>query len=157
MSFTDLFTGGLVGELIDLGKSYFPPDLSPEQKQQYELDMQKIMATKAIEAAKIEAQMDQEFNSRLKEMEGTASDLKTIPFLGPMMIFMRGCQRPIWGFATLYMDFYTFSGKWVLDDQDKSALWVINLLVLGFLFGERAIKNVMPLINQRIGVKNDKT
>jgi len=37
-------------------------------------------------------------------------------------------------------------GRWQLSEQQESALWVINFLVLGFLFGERAVQNVAPLI-----------
>jgi len=49
----------------------------------------------------------------------------------------------------MYMDVMWFSGKWSgLTDQQESALWVINTLVLGFLFGERAVKNVMPFMTQ---------
>ena len=39
-----------------------------------------------------------------------------------------------------------FMGRWQLNPQQESALWVINFLVLGFLFGERAVQNVAPLI-----------
>lgn len=55
------------------------------------------------------------------------------------------------------MDFMVFSGAWKIDEFVKivgnntigtnieSAFWMINFLVLGFLFGERAMKNVLPL------------
>jgi hypothetical protein len=39
-----------------------------------------------------------------------------------------------------------FMGRWQLSEAQESALWVINFLVLGFLFGERAVQNVAPLI-----------
>ncbi|WP_230413519.1 hypothetical protein [Zooshikella ganghwensis] len=63
------------------------------------------------------------------------------------MLFLRGAQRPVWGFATLYLDLCWFA-TWQLTVQQETALTLINVLVLGFLFGERAIKNVMPLIMQ---------
>ena len=38
----------------------------------------------------------------------------------------------------------------VISNLDlQSAFWVINFLVLGFLFGERAMRNVMPFFQRR--------
>jgi hypothetical protein len=58
------------------------------------------------------------------------------------------------------MDFMVFSGQWPLTGSTtqnaansldlQSAFWVINFLVLGFLFGERAMRNVMPFFQNRI-------
>lgn len=61
-------------------------------------------------------------------------------------------QRPIWGFALLYIDLKVFSGAWSMtpDSQTESAFWLLNLLILGFLFGERAVRNVMPMVNRRL-------
>jgi hypothetical protein len=58
------------------------------------------------------------------------------------------------------MDVMVFSKRWDLsslagDSKDmanlQSAFWVVNFLVLGFLFGERAVRNVMPLVKGRLG------
>ena len=59
----------------------------------------------------------------------------------------------MWGFATAYMDFMVFSGQWQIEAHTAkdAAFWSINLLVLGFLFGERAVRNVMPIIGQYFG------
>jgi hypothetical protein len=99
--------------------------------------------------------MDKEFNKRISDLEGTASDLKSIPIIGPILLFLRGAQRPFWGFATIYLDYQVFSKGWNLDpgSQAGSAFYVINLLVLGFLFGERAIQNVLPYMTQFKGTK----
>lgn len=84
-------------------------------------------------------------------LEGTASDLKSMPVLGPLMLFLRGCQRPVWGFGTLYIDFMVFSGTWKLvAGTQESAFWVVNILVLGFLFGERAVQNVAPFLAEML-------
>ena len=83
-------------------------------------------------------------------------------WLGRIVIFLRGAQRPIWGYFVLVMDIMVFSGRWnlvKLAEQTKtasmvdiqSAFWIINFLVLGFLFGERAVKNVMPLLQKQMG------
>ena len=95
-------------------------------------------------------QAEAEFNGRIKDLEGTAADLKTIPVLGPVILFLRGCQRPAFGFFTLIMDWLVFSGAWTIlsGSRLESAFFTVNLLVLGFLFGERAVKNVMPLFER---------
>jgi hypothetical protein len=105
--------------------------------------------TKQLQA---EAEADKEnvtaLNERVIQMEGTASDLRAIPVLGSIMLFIRGSQRPVWGFATLFIDYQVFSKAWEMPagDPRSAAFTALNLLVLGFLFGERAVKNVMPLI-----------
>ncbi|MEO9655906.1 hypothetical protein [Marinomonas sp.] len=146
-------TGGFAEKAIDAVKEYFPPDMSAEQKaemqlklKQIELDAQRQANTAVNEAEKV-------LNQRIAEYEGTASDLKAIPVVGPLMIFLRGLQRPVWGFATLYMDFMWFAEWTTLTEKQESALMAINVLVLGFLFGERAVKNVMPLITKLFEAK----
>ena len=71
------------------------------------------------------------------------------------------------------MDIQVFSGNWDLSGGNvengaagavvgalestalpldlQSAYWLVNFLVLSFLFGERAMKNVLPLLQQRAG------
>lgn len=145
----DFFSGGLGSAIVDGVKDYFPPSMSDKEKAELAGRIKDSADKQANEAAKIANEAEAEFNQRIKDMEGTANDLKSIPVIGPLVIFLRGCQRPIWGYATLYMDFMVFSDKWkTLTETQESALWVINLLVLGFLFGERAVKNIMPLVSQ---------
>lgn len=145
----DFFSGGLGSAIVDGVKDYFPPSMSDKEKAVLAARIKDSADKQANESAKIANEAEAEFNQRIKDMEGTANDLKSIPVIGPLVIFLRGCQRPIWGYATLYMDFMVFSDKWkTLTETQESALWVINLLVLGFLFGERAVKNIMPLVSQ---------
>lgn len=145
----DFFSGGLGSAIVDGVKDYFPPSMSDKEKAALATRIKDSADKQANESAKIANEAEAEFNQRIKDMEGTANDLKSIPVIGPLVIFLRGCQRPIWGYATLYMDFMVFSDKWkALTETQESALWVINLLVLGFLFGERAVKNIMPLVSQ---------
>jgi hypothetical protein len=145
----DFFSGGLGTAIVDGVKSYFPPSMSDQEKAELSERINREANIQANQAARIVNEERAEFNQRIQEMEGTANDLKSISFFGPIVIFLRGCQRPVWGYATLYMDFMVFSGRWKeLSEMQESALWVINLLVLGFLFGERAVKNIMPLVAQ---------
>lgn len=153
---TNFLTGGLGEKIVDGIQAYFPPDMTPEQKAKLELAIQKQSHEREVELLSIAAEQDAEFNSRIKDLEGTAKDLTQFGWLGRIVVFLRGCQRPAWGVLVMYMDIMWFSGKWDgMTDQQESALWVINLLVLGFLFGERAVKNVMPLINDMIMKKNN--
>lgn len=94
---------------------------------------------------------EHEFNERIKDMEGTAKDLNQSGWAGKFVLFLRGAQRPLWGYAVIYMDFMIFSGRWAIPEENpqlQNAFWIINFLVLGFLFGERAVKNVGPLVAQ---------
>jgi hypothetical protein len=146
-------SGGIVETAANTLKSYFPPDMSPEQLAEFELKMKELDTQMEQVVAKAENDAANLLNQRIAEYEGTASDLKAIPFFGPIMIFLRGLQRPVWGFATLYMDFLWFAEWATLTEKQESALMIINVLVLGFLFGERAIKNVMPLITKLFEAK----
>lgn len=150
----DFFAGGLGSSIVDTVKDYFPPSMSDAEKADLSFRINEAANKQANEAAKLANEADTEFNQRIKDLEGTANDLKSIPVIGPIVIFLRGCQRPVWGYSTLYMDYMVFSDEWTsLSETQESALWIINLLVLGFLFGERAIKNLMPLIERLIKIK----
>lgn len=150
----DFFSGGFGSSVVDAVKEYYPPSMSEQEKADLDFRIQTAVDSKTIKLQQLANEAQTEFNNRIAEMEGTAKDLKAIPYIGAIMLFLRGCQRPIWGYSTLYIDLMVFSGKWSkLTDVQESALWVINLLVLGFLFGERAIKNVTPLIERMIKAK----
>lgn len=143
-----LFGGGLVDSVIKTVEKYLPPDMSPAEKAAMELELQRMAFEKQKQADSMMADAERRVTERISLLEGTATDLRSIPFIGPIMLFMRGAQRPVWGFAVLYADMMWFSGKWgAMTAQQESALWVINLLVLGFIFGERAVANLAPVIS----------
>uniref|UniRef100_A0A6M3LNC7 Holin n=1 Tax=viral metagenome TaxID=1070528 RepID=A0A6M3LNC7_9ZZZZ len=151
----DSFGGSIIKEGFDIVKAYFPPSMSDAEKANAQLAYERFVHEKQKEADNIALKTDQEFNQRIKDMEGTASDLKTIPILGHAIIFIRGAQRPIWGVFTLYADYMVFSKGWNLSAEPelRSMLFAINVLVLGFLFGERAVKNILPFIKEFVGKK----
>ena len=148
---TDFVGGSLFKEIKEGVMSYFPPDMTPQQKADAELKLQEFLHQKQIDANNILNESANQLNQRINEQEGTAKDLKTIPILGSIIIFLRGVQRPLWGFATLYMDNKWFFGNGTFTEQQQTAMIVINILVLGFLFGERTIKNLEPLIIKVFG------
>ena len=147
----DFIGGGLFKELKEGVMAYFPPDMNPLQKAEAELQIQDMLFKKQMEANRVLDNAASELNKRIGEQEGTASDLKTIPILGHVIIFLRGLQRPLWGFGTMLMDYKWFFCGGTFTDQQQTAMIVINVLVLGFLFGERTIKNLEPLIVKVFG------
>ncbi len=141
-----LLSGGLGEGIVDFVKGRFPAKLSDAEKAQIEADIQQAAHAKEMELQQVLNDAAAEFNDRIKSMEGTASDLKSIPIVGPIILFLRGLQRPVWGFAVLYFDYMWFTGEFTTTEDQGTVLLVVNLLVLGFLFGERAIKNLEPLL-----------
>jgi len=144
----DFVGGGLFKEAKELIKDYWPPELSPEKRAELELRLQEAQHKRDLDAQRLIIESEQAITDRIAQLEGTVSELKTIPLVGAVVIFTRAMQRQVWGYSTLYINFLWFSGKWQFTVQQESAMWVINLLVLGFLFGERAIQNIAPLISE---------
>lgn len=142
----DFIGGSLFKDIKDTVVSYFPPDISEKQRMEIEAKLQEFLFEKEKEANRVLNETSVQLDKRIAEQEGTASDLKAIPFLGPIVLFLRGVQRPAWGFLTMVMDFKWFFGTYEFDEQQQTAMIVINVLVLGFLFGERTIKNLEPLL-----------
>lgn len=145
-SITDIIGGSLFKEVKEVVMAYLPPDSTPEQKMAIQIKLNELELAKQHQLDLAVADAEQRITDRIALTEGSAQDLRAIPIVGPIVLFLRGLQRPVWGYATLYGDAMWFMGRWQLGDQQQSALWVINFLVLGFLFGERAVQNVAPLI-----------
>lgn len=151
----DAMTGGLGGKIVDAVTKYFPPDMTPEQKANIELAAKNIELQQTAEANRAREAAEVSINERIAMYEGTAKDLLAIPILGSLMLFLRGSQRIVWGLGTIYLDYMVFSGTWDLtkDAILANAFWVVNFLVLGFLFGERAVVNIMPFITEMMKAK----
>ena len=148
---TEFVGGSLFKELKDGIMSYFPPDMTPQQKADAQLKIQQFLHDKEIKSNQILNDAANQLDKRIAEQEGTASDLKAVPIFGTIVLFFRGLQRPLWGFATMYMDYRWLFGGGSFTEQQNTAMIVINILVLGFLFGERTLKNLEPLIIKVFG------
>ncbi|WP_041395222.1 hypothetical protein [Photobacterium profundum] len=148
---TDVIGGSLFGSVKELITDYFPPDMSPEKKAELQRKIDEMELKKQIAILEAAADAEKTLNQRIAEQEGTASDLKQLPIVGRIVLFLRGLQRPMWGFFVMYLDFEWFTKAPTYTEQQQSALIVINLLVLGFLFGERTITNLKPLIVEVFG------
>lgn len=149
---TDIVGGSLFKEIKDGVMAYFPPSMTPQEKAVATLDVDKFLHKKFMETNGLLQEAATQLDKRIAEQEGTAKDLKTIPILGNCIIFLRGVQRPAWGFYTMYLDYLWFAAEGVaFSEKQDLGLIIINLLVLGFLFGERTVKNLEPLIVQVFG------
>lgn len=151
---TDIIGGSIFKEAKEIITTYWPPDISPQQRAEMEIKLADLDLKKQLEINIALADAEKTLNERIAQQEGTAADLKQIPVLGSIMLFLRGVQRPAFGFFTMYMDFIWFTTAPGYTEQQQTALIVINVLVLGFLFGERTIKNLEPLIVKVFGGKN---
>lgn len=152
---TDFIGGSLFKEIKDTVVTYFPPDMSPQQKAAAELKLQELLHEKHMQANKVLNDAAAQLDRRIADQEGTASDLRAVPFFGTLVLFFRGLQRPLWGFSTMYMDYKWLFGGGSFTEQQNTAMIVINILVLGFLFGERTLKNLEPLIIKVFGGQNN--
>lgn len=155
---TNFLTGGLASKITDKVLAQFPDKLSESERITIQAAIDREVRDHEKSLLELANEQDKEFNRRITAMEGTAKDLQQFGFIGKLLILLRGSQRPLWGFTVLYMDIKIFSGEWKLVELSQtmgeasiylnlqSSFWLINFLVLGFLFGERAMKNVAPLL-----------
>lgn len=111
------------------------------------VQLEQIAAQRAKDDADADNTADKLLTDRIAQLEGTASDLKGIPVFGPVMLFLRGSQRIVIGYGTAWLDYEWLSGGLgTLGEMQQRLLFVASLLVFVVLFGERAVKNVAPLI-----------
>ena len=138
---------GVIGSINEVVDTYVT---TKEDRHEMKMAMRQAVHEKELEAQQLALQAKAEFNQRIKDLEGTAKDLLQAGFPGRVILFLRGAQRPIWGFGLMYADFKYLSGGWEFAETSRAGdiLWLINLLVLTFLFGERAIKNAAPFIEK---------
>ena len=86
------------------------------------------------------------------------SDLSGIPYLSAFFFTVRGCQRVLWSIFTIILDWNVFSSEWKLpvDTPIESAFFLVNMLVLTFLFGEIALKNTTPSLIEILKILKSK-
>lgn len=153
-SLVQVATGGLGQQVVELVKAYLPPDMPPEKRVELQQAAERLEIERLRAVAEAQLAAEEAINKRVAEYEGTAVDLKGIPVLGPFMLFLRGSQRIVIGYGTMVLDAKVFSGAWALQDpQIVATFYIANFLVLGFLFGERALQNVVPYIKDLIIAK----
>jgi hypothetical protein len=130
-----------------------------EAKVQARAQLEEILRAREKDQLDSAISLAENLNQRIAAYEGTASDLKAMPYVGPLLLVARGAQRPVWGYATIWLDYQVYSGAWVIrQDQPEltAAFYIINFLVLGFLFGERALVNLLPVIESLLTTMRQK-
>lgn len=145
---------GLVGKIADAFTQVKQGKIDLEKAQ---LLVQDAMAERAhqITMAVIdnEREAERQFNERTTQLEGTAGDLKSVPYVGAVVLFLRGAYRPLFAYFNAYLLFRYFVQGMDWTEKQESLLYAVTLLVLVFFFGERAVKNVAPLISQVFAAK----
>jgi hypothetical protein len=154
---------GLISKGLEFVNKRWPPNMSEADKAAAEVTVKEMLHDQAMELRAALRDDEKLFNERTIALEGTAKDLQSIPYIGAVIIFLRGAFRPLFSYFTAYMDFiyFTSATERVMDsaglvvrvvplwtEQQETLLLAMNLLVLAFFFGERAMKNVLPLIVQ---------
>ena len=90
-----LFGGGLVDSMLDTVKAYFPPCMTTQQEAELKLELERLAFEKQKQADAMLADAERQVTERISLLEGTATDLRAVPVIGPIMLFMRGAQRPV--------------------------------------------------------------
>ncbi|MBN1930730.1 MAG: hypothetical protein JW786_03885 [Desulfobacterales bacterium] len=139
-------------DVVDEIRKNIPTSLDQKDAEVIIANIKSAVACKVSQVTAAVENAEEEVNNQIESISNTTNDLKQLPRLGKIGLFLRGIQRPVWGFAVLYIDLMVFSGSggWKIeDDSPLSATFLaLNILVLGFLFGERAIKNLLPLFSK---------
>ena len=140
------FTIGAVDEI----KKNIPSSVDPKDSEIIVANIKAALTCRVSQVMGTVENAEDEVNNQIESISNTTNDLKQLPRLGKIGLFFRGIQRPVWGFAVLYIDLMVFSGSgsWKIgqDSPISATFLALNILVLGFLFGERAIKNILPLL-----------
>lgn len=114
---------------------FFPPSMSEKDKEALKQNMTMFVAKESRAESS-------EFRNFILAYEGSAADYKTIPFIGPLMMLIRGLVRPICTYGTFYFDFLYFTSTtriWTIEQSKLLA--IMNIIVLVFWFGEKILVN----------------
>jgi len=143
----NLLTGGIGDRVMNVIERQFPGKLTPQETAQLQQSLAEIDAEREKQGEAALAEATRLHNERVAQYEGTASEVKDMFLIGPLIILIRSLFRPLCSYAVVYMDYIYFTSNadgW--PDNSTMLLVVMNVIVLGFWFGERTIKNLMPLI-----------
>jgi hypothetical protein len=122
-------------DLVRTGLNKFVRDKVDEGTlKSIELDFEKHVLTEARTE-------NSDFRSFVISYEGEAKDYKDVRFFGPLILMVRGLIRPIFTLATAWWDWQFFASVAEWSEPKIQVLYSVNLIVLMFWFGERAIKN----------------
>ena len=118
----------IITDLIKVGLDKFVPDKMDEaDKKQLESNMVQFVSNQAF-------QQNSDFRKFIVEYEGAAKDVPVV------IVYFRSLIRPIFTCLVGYLDFLYFTSTTMTGDQ-ADLLKAVNIIVLTFWFGERAITN----------------
>ena len=148
---TGVFSGdGALNDLANIADRFIE---TGEEKREFQLEVQKWAHEKEMQINNAANEAATVLDKRINEQEGTAKDLLQAGWLGRIVIFLRGLQRPVWGYSTIYFVWRYYIGGLEHTQQNYNLTLTLILLVGGFLFGERAIKNVAPFIKDMLSAR----
>jgi hypothetical protein len=90
----------------------------------------------AREAAKMDQEELQSFQDFIVAYEGSGNEVH------PVIQILRGSVRPVLTYCLAGAFVYGFVRPDVIDQETMTLLFQLNLLSLGFWFGERALRNL---------------
>lgn len=137
-------SNGVLENLAERVFALLPKNLTIAEREEIELEIAEATCTYYGKLLTLSAKQDAEYNRRLKGMEGTAKDLLQFGLLGRIVWALRNLQRFSWVVFLFFLNMMIFSGGWQIPETEAasaylnltSAFWMINVLILGFLFGE---------------------
>ena len=145
----DVFKTSFFAKALDILNKQLPEKISEKDRLKLELKFRELGADFEKTVMEYAYKVSRDSIKRNAIMEGTARDLRGFPVVGRIVLLIRGLQRPIWSFFTLYLDYNVLADNWPLDKQFKLvAFLTINGIVLSVLFGERAIINIIPFLGK---------
>ena len=138
--------------VTDTIKEYYPPDLTEAQKQQLELGAKHAAVAVAQAAQEMITESEKAITERIVVLEGSAKDLRTIPVLGSIVIFLRAAYRPVFAYAISFTAIAWWWGTTSIqippDSVKEQLLYWCLIIVLIFHFGERAVRAALPMMTQ---------
>jgi hypothetical protein len=115
-------------DLIKTGLDKFVPDKMDEK------DKQTLVQNMEMFTAKEARDENSSFRSFIVEYEGAAKDVPRL------VVILRSLIRPIFTILVGYLDYLYFTGTGFTPEQGD-LLKSVNVIVLFFWFGERAVTN----------------
>jgi len=85
----EFHSGGIGEKIVDTVKDYFPPKLSESERMKLEEVIRKAAREHELQLLSLAQQEQQQFDDRIREMEGTAKDLQQFGKLGELVVFLR--------------------------------------------------------------------
>ena len=158
MSFLTGIWGAVTGKVPDvLGRAVdrvLPERLTEKEREEIRLAVMQATHEYEVNMLKLANEAELAFNDRLRDLEGTASDLKAVPVIGPLMLVVRGSVRPVVSLFVAWWDWRLLSGAWEWRPEFLEWLLAMNTIVFVFYFGERASRNVIPHVVRKL--QNDR-